>query len=332
MRVEGIDFMPKCVQCGTETGFIGSLTFNKQTGRCGRCESEVKQSLMRFRDAFLNFCSDGMLTEEKWSRLSIGAANDRLNIDEARRFVRTDALNLLNRILIFATANGFIRDEEERNFQYIQVKLAIPYIEAESLLDRLSYLKYITNIRRGKLPTAYPSIRLDTDELCHLEMPTTFHKINAKSTSLISGRFVVTNKKLRFLSVTGGTEIGWNSVMRVQVQSGGIYLELSRKTGNGFYSASDPLLLEAVIDTIVRMTKRQLVGLNSDNSSRHIPQDVRYTVWQRDQGKCVECGVGGPGAYLEFDHVIPFSKGGASTVGNVQLLCRRCNLSKGDRI
>ena len=157
--------MPKCVQCGTETGFIGSLTFNKQTGRCGRCESEVKQFLMR-----------------------------------------------------------------------------------------------------------------------------------------------------------------------VQVQSGGIYLELSRKTGNGFYSASDPLLLEAVIDTIVRMTKRQLVGLNSDNSSRHIPQDVRYTVWQRDQGKCVECGVGGPGAYLEFDHVIPYSKGGASTIGNVQLLCRRCNLRKGDRI
>ena len=85
-----------------------------------------------------------------------------------------------------------------------------------------------------RIPTAYPSIRLDTDELCHLEMPATFHKINARSSSLIPGRIVVTNKKLRFLSVTGGTEIGWNSVMRVQVQSGGIYLELSRKTGNGF--------------------------------------------------------------------------------------------------
>jgi len=330
--VEGIDAMPKCVKCGTETGFIGSLTFNKQTGRCGKCESEVMQSLMRFRTAFLNFYSDGIFTDEKWSRLLAGAANDRLNIDEARMFVRTDALNLLNRILIFATANGFIRDEEERTFHYIQKTLAIPDVEAKPLLDRLNDLKYITNIRRGRLPTAYPSIRLDTDELCHLEMPATFHKINARSSSLIPGRIVVTNKKLRFLSVTGGTEIGWNSVMRIQVQSGGIYLELSRKTGNGFYSVSDPLLLEAVIDTLVRMTKRQLVGLNSDNSSRHIPQDVRYAVWQRDQGKCVECGVGGPGAYLEFDHVIPYSKGGASTIGNVQLLCRRCNLKKGDRI
>src|SRR2546421_12719704 len=146
--------MPKCVQCGTETGFIGSLTFNKQTGRCGRCESEVKQSLMRFRDAFLNFCSDGMLTEEKWSRLLVGAANDRLDIDEARRFVRTDALNLLNRILIFATANGFIRDEEERKLQYRQVKIAIPSMQAERLRDHPSNLQDMTNIRRGHLPTA----------------------------------------------------------------------------------------------------------------------------------------------------------------------------------
>ncbi|HYT37624.1 MAG TPA: HNH endonuclease signature motif containing protein [Ktedonobacteraceae bacterium] len=120
--------------------------------------------------------------------------------------------------------------------------------------------------------------------------------------------------------------------MRIQLQSDGIYLELSRKTGNGFYSVPDPLLVEATIDTLVRMAKRQLVGLNADANSRHIPQDVRNAVWQRDQGRCVQCGVGGPGAYLEFDHIIPYSKGGASTTGNVQLLCRNCNLKKGDRI
>jgi hypothetical protein len=158
---EWIDVMSKCNKCGTETGFIGSLSFNKQTGRCGKCESEVKQSLMRFRMAFLNFYSDGIFTDEKWSRLLAGAANDRLNIEEARMFIRADALNLLNRILIFATANGFIRDEEERTFYYVQKTLAIPDVEAKPLLDRLRYLKNITNIRRGTLPTAYPSIRLN---------------------------------------------------------------------------------------------------------------------------------------------------------------------------
>jgi len=31
-----------------------------------------------------------------------------------------------------------------------------------------------------------------------------------RSTSLVPGRFVATSKKLRFLSVSGGTEMGWN--------------------------------------------------------------------------------------------------------------------------
>lgn len=284
---------------------------------------------MRFRAAFLSFCSDGILTRDKWKRLLAGATNERLNVNEAVAFIYPDALNLLNRLLTFAAANGSITDEDERNFHYMRMTLAIPDSSAQPLVARLNQLKYITNIRRGNLPTVHTSIRLDTDEICHLEIPATFHKVNAKSVSQVQGRFVVTSKKLRFLSVSGGTEIGWNTVMRIQMQSSGIYLELSRKAGNGFYSVHDPLLIEAVIDTLTRIAKRQLVGTRTDDNSRHIPQDVRIAVWQRDQGKCVQCSAD---SYLEFDHIIPFSKGGANTLNNVQLLCRKCNLQKGDRI
>lgn len=248
-----------------------------------------------------------------------------------------DAINSIygRDTLIFAI-QGVTRSWKMRQFKlsghFTTKTLAIPDIVAQPLLNRLAYLKYITHIRRGNLPTIRPSIRLETDEICHLEIPATYHKLNAKSVSYIQGRFVASSKKLRFLSVSGGTEINWNSIMRVQSQSGGVYLELSKKAGNGLYGVSDPLLVEVIIDTLVRMSKRQLIGLRPDANSRHIPQDVRIAVWQHDQGKCVECGVGGAGAYLEFDHIIPFSKGGASTIGNVQLLCRSCNLKKGDRL
>lgn len=60
-----------------------------------------------------------------------------------------------------------------------------------------------------------------------------------------------------------------------------------------------------------------------------IPQDVRDKVWQRDNGKCVECD---SKENLEFDHIIPFSKGGSSTYRNIQLLCEPCNRKKHAKI
>lgn len=60
-----------------------------------------------------------------------------------------------------------------------------------------------------------------------------------------------------------------------------------------------------------------------------IPEDVKFTVWKRDKGKCVKCGSNNK---LEFDHIIPFSKGGSSTERNIQILCEKCNSEKSDKI
>ncbi|MBL8925873.1 MAG: HNH endonuclease [Pseudonocardia sp.] len=77
------------------------------------------------------------------------------------------------------------------------------------------------------------------------------------------------------------------------------------------------------------MAKRQLVGRPDTIDTAAVPQHVKSAVYQRDSGRCCECGAR---SYLEFDHVIPRSKGGATSVNNLQLLCRRCNLRKGDRL
>lgn len=60
-----------------------------------------------------------------------------------------------------------------------------------------------------------------------------------------------------------------------------------------------------------------------------IPEEVRIFVWRRDQAQCVRCG---SQERLEFDHVIPVSKGGSNTERNIQLLCERCNREKSDSI
>jgi hypothetical protein len=61
-------------------------------------------------------------------------------------------------------------------------------------------------------------------------------------------------------------------------------------------------------------------------NTRSIPQDVKIAVAARDGGRCRQCG---SAVDLHFDHVIPWSKGGANTVANIQLLCGPCNRRKG---
>jgi hypothetical protein len=70
--------------------------------------------------------------------------------------------------------------------------------------------------------------------------------------------------------------------------------------------------------------------------SRNIPMWVRRAVWRRDGGRCVFVGeegrTCGERSWLEFDHVVPFAKGGRSDdPANVRLLCRAHNRAAADR-
>jgi hypothetical protein len=63
--------------------------------------------------------------------------------------------------------------------------------------------------------------------------------------------------------------------------------------------------------------------------SRHIPAEVKRTVWLRDRGRCAfiapdghRCGARG---FVQLHHVDPHAYGGSRTVANIQLQCGRHN-------
>ena len=65
---------------------------------------------------------------------------------------------------------------------------------------------------------------------------------------------------------------------------------------------------------------------SSANSREPISDEVKIFVWRRDRGRCVKCG---SGENLEFDHIIPLSKGGSNTARNIQLLCESATARRG---
>lgn len=68
---------------------------------------------------------------------------------------------------------------------------------------------------------------------------------------------------------------------------------------------------------------------HEQTSREHIPAAVRHEVHRRDLGRCTQCGTN---QGLQLDHIIPVSKGGNSTVANLQILCEPCNRGKAAKI
>lgn len=67
------------------------------------------------------------------------------------------------------------------------------------------------------------------------------------------------------------------------------------------------------------------------NISRSIPRPVQFRVLKRENQICSECGKAVRDEDIEFDHIIPWSKGGSSDESNVRLLCGHCNRIRGNR-
>jgi len=78
---------------------------------------------------------------------------------------------------------------------------------------------------------------------------------------------------------------------------------------------------------VERAMDRAAAGrLGSSRDKTAIPADTKMEVWRRDCGRCVQSG---SQENLEYDHIIPHSKGGSDGARNLQLLCQTCHRAKG---
>jgi hypothetical protein len=88
------------------------------------------------------------------------------------------------------------------------------------------------------------------------------------------------------------------------------------------------LLLEDLEKKKTAATERPRPAVRVDKHSRHIPAEVRRTVWARDGGRCRFEGPHGrcnETGFLEFHHVVPYAAGGGTTADNLELRCAAHN-------
>ena len=87
-------------------------------------------------------------------------------------------------------------------------------------------------------------------------------------------------------------------------------------------------------NTVVPVIAKTTISLPAvqHTTTRDINLRLRYKVMMRDNFKCCACGASpakNPEIELHIDHIIPWSKGGETTIDNLQTLCSKCNLGKG---
>ncbi|MBL7013754.1 MAG: HIT domain-containing protein [Candidatus Marinimicrobia bacterium] len=79
------------------------------------------------------------------------------------------------------------------------------------------------------------------------------------------------------------------------------------------------------------LEKRGLATWNYRFSADPVPDSIRYKVLKAGKQRCALCGITAKERMLDVDHIIPRSRGGSSKEENLQVLCAKCNRSKGNK-
>ncbi|MEV0734055.1 HNH endonuclease [Polymorphospora sp. NPDC050346] len=298
---------------------------------CGGCAAAGENAMRMFRTSAAEVLWRSGPTGPEWEALLASLRQHQVPITDALQQIRRETGSFLERYVVFAMADDVVTPEELATFRDFAERLQVPEEIAGPLRERMERHAALQSIREGNLPTRRPAeLRLDIGELCHLDMHAAYQREVRGTVEQMPGRIVVTDKKFRFLGHDTGWELGWSKIFNVAARRGEfVHVQASQKRGSGLYATHDPEYASVLIDTVIRINRREILTPRGQRDTRAVPQHVKTQVWQRDGGACVECGAT---SYLEFDHVIPLSRGGATSVQNLQILCRACNLRKADRL
>lgn len=295
-------------------------------------EEAVATNLPVIRDAYLalfrRFAEDGVLSEDEMAELARFRQATGLSIQQAAQISQLDAATLFSRTAALLSQGAHVRAADRQQLVSLAEALELPASLLAPGFAQFDYALNLANISRGQLPTVTSNVVLRSTEVCHYDTPCRHLYSTRTRTVQVQGTLTVTDARVIFTGERS-FEFRTRRILNVHTYTNAVDLAVSGNRGQGRYYVQDGQVLGAILSALVRAYNRHGFEDLDNIRSRHIPDDVKVAVWRRDAGRCVRCSAQ---EYLQFDHIIPFSKGGANTVENIQLLCQKCNLAKSDEL
>ncbi|HEY2840686.1 MAG TPA: HNH endonuclease signature motif containing protein [Pirellulales bacterium] len=249
--------------------------------------------------------------------------------------IRPQAVRYIEHVLADSKLEGALSQQEEALLLSMLGTFEVPSQTRNYVLAEMQEMRIVTDARIGRLPTlpAPTGLSVQAGELVHFHGEATWESVkllkSGPSRLIHYGTLTITDSRLAFSSTTRSDSFGFSRIVAYDLSHDIIAVQLRGKPTQRFICNGRRRIPCAILQSALAMANQVLRNQDESRRSRHIARDVRQRVWQRYGGKCAECAATN---YLEFDHIVPVAKGGSNSDGNVQLLCRNCNLKKSDGI
>ena len=274
---------------------------------------------------------------------------------EVLAFAENDAYNRVKVCRAVRSFPAILEHLEEGALNLTAVRLLAPYLTAENHRDVLESARGKTRsqveeivARLFPLPDVPPTLRKlppPRPALWPAGVPPPTTALPPTTAPPEEDAAVVTFSRPIFppppARPTGGVAPLSPERYRLQVTIGGETLERLRLARDmlrhAIPSGDDAAILDrALVALLAELARKKFAATEQPRpsrgtapGSRHIPAEVKRTVFLRDLGRCAFRAKDGrrcnERAFLEFHHVRPYAEGGEASVANIEIRCRRHN-------
>ncbi len=280
----------------------------------------AQQTIEGFPKDLQDALNDGIFTEDEERHLRGKVEAAGLDWDTIIQTCHSAARGFVAHVLADAISDGEVSAEEEA-LLWRYVKIFKMESVSETISSTINRVRALQALGNNELPKPIPSEGvhwLASGEAIYVATQGVRSSLKP-GTPPPMGKFYVTSERVSFISEKKPVEYRITQI-RDAGHSGTNALKIVTATkGLDTFFVPDADITAELINCLNRLNNRtaSTPAVDTLSDRKRIPRDVRNAVWIRDAGLCVECGADD---YLEFDHVIPVSKGGSNALQNIQLL------------